>query len=418
MKTFFIKTLGCKSNQYDSQRLRETLLKNGFDEVGTVEEAECLLLNHCGVTAKSVQKARRFLSRCHRENPALIAVVLGCIAKEEGAALSREGLIRAAVPGHDPMAVMKALGVTAKNAVSAADGVSGFSGRTRAFVKIQNGCDASCTYCRIRFYRGKPVSRSAASLFEEVDALCANGFREMVLTGTHIGLYGTDQTGLLDLADLVGELASAFRECRFRLSSLEPREYSGMMPLFQEFDNICPHLHLPLQSGSDAILSQMKRQYTRHTYLDMISQLRNACPGLSISTDVIVGFPGERPSDFSETVSLCKEARYSKVHVFPFSPRPGTPAASMDGVVSKVEKMGRVRELLSVVKGVRAEVMAESVGTVMDVIPESQEGDLFRGMSGSYFPVRFSGGAAAVGKRISVRIDGLETDEFYGVPVE
>jgi len=330
--TFTIRTLGCKANQYDSQLLREDLFRRGFVECQRDGGAAVCIINTCTVTAQSDAKSRQAIRALKRQNPDSCMVVTGCYAHMNPQEVS-------AIPGVDVVAGNPSKETLADRICALLNlpqgftgppppGITFFSGHTRAFVKIQDGCNKRCSYCIVRFARGTNRSRPIPEILTEVEGLVSNGYREIVLTGIHIGSFGMDHGEPESrLPELIESLRGIGGLIRIRLSSIDPNEITeGLIQSLQNSPQVCHHLHVPLQSGSDAILRKMNRDYTRHSYLQTIALLRAALPAVSISADVMVGFPGETDDDFLQTRRVVSEAEFSKVHIFPFSSRPGTPA--------------------------------------------------------------------------------------------
>jgi len=329
---FTIKTLGCKANQYDSQLLREDLLRRGFAECPGEGDADVCIVNTCTVTAQSDAKSRQAIRVLKRQNPSALVVVTGCYAHVNADEVGRMPEVDAVFdnPSKEILAdgICGLLNVAQPLRQPPCSGITFFSGHTRAFVKIQDGCDKNCSYCIVPFARGRSRSRPLAEIRSEIEALVANGYREVVLTGIHIGSFGVEREGDRNrLAELIETLLGIEGLIRVRLSSIDPNEIDhSLIEAIRNSPQVCCHLHIPLQSGSDAILRRMNRGYTRADYLRTVALLKRELPGISITTDVMVGFPGETDSDFGQSREVVLRAEFSKVHIFPFSSRPGTPA--------------------------------------------------------------------------------------------
>ena len=331
--SFTIRTLGCKANQYDSQLLREDLLRRGFVECpGDAEDADVCIVNTCTVTAQSDAKSRQAIRTLKRQNPNARIVVTGCYAHTSPEDVRNTGCVDAVFdnPSKEFLAesICALLNVGKRFTGPPCRRITFFSGHARAFVKIQDGCDKTCSYCIVRLARGRNRSRPIPDIIGEIEALVSNGYREVVLTGIHIGSFGIDHGGHENaLPELIENLRMIQGLTRVRLSSIDPNEINGrLIAAIRCTPQVCRHLHLPLQSGSDAILREMNRHYTRDSYLRTLALLRKESPGISITGDVMVGFPGETEEDFRRTREVVREAEFSKVHIFPFSSRPGTPA--------------------------------------------------------------------------------------------
>ena len=336
MKSVRFVTFGCKANQYDSQVLREALLRRGLEEQD--REAELVVVNTCTVTAEAGRKARQLIRRLNRENPATRVAVTGCLAESEPEVLRD-------LPGVDwvlgngdakrPVNFLRQLGFEADpEELGIPAGITAFAGHTRAFVKIQDGCDKSCAFCIIPSTRGRSRSRGVEELGAEIRGLVEAGHLEVVLCGIHIGHWGLDIG--LTLADLVEHLVALEPRSpegeplpwRLRLSSIEATEVDdrlvGLMAAHPE--RIAPHLHMPMQSGDDDVLRRMNRWYDVETYLGACERIRAGLDRPAFTADILVGFPGESDPEFENTLRTAESAGFARVHVFPFSPRPGTAA--------------------------------------------------------------------------------------------
>jgi threonylcarbamoyladenosine tRNA methylthiotransferase MtaB len=348
MQTFTIITLGCKVNQCESQLLREQLASLGLREAAPGEPADLGIVNTCAVTATAQGKSVRALRKLRREHPRARVAAVGC-----GVSASPERYSEAdiALPQDEKhLTVRKILGRD-----SAIGTTSGFQGHARAFMKIQDGCDSFCSYCIVPHLRGGPRSRPLEEIRREAGAIAANGYRELVLTGIHLGLYGRDLGDGVNLVSVVEMLLKADLFPRLRLSGVEVHEVTDrLIELVTGENALCAHLHIPLQSGSAKVLRDMKRSYTPDEYLGLIEKARKSQPQISVTTDVIVGFPTETATHFEETLEVCRKAGFSRMHVFPYSRREGTTAA-------KKWKSGAVADISARAKTLRA-LAAELAG--------------------------------------------------------
>lgn len=346
MKTVFIKNFGCKVNAFDGQVLADLFLKEGFTFAKTYQSAELVVLNTCSVTEKAEKEVVYFLKRLKREVPGALLAVTGCYAKAAEKKLVEMRLADIVVPHEQKRQLVKIIkeyiesGTTIplKEDMSslASQNVffgTSFASNTRAFIKVQDGCDSFCSYCIVPFARGRSVSVPEDAILEEVRRQMSRGTKEIVLTGVHIGNYGKDiQDGKsYNLSSLMKSILSLEGLCRVRLSSLEITDMTDeLLSCLAEYKNkFCDHLHLPLQSGSPRILKLMNRHYNSEDFLKIVEKFRGVFPKANIGTDVIVGFPGEDDDDFDLTLKLLSKAEISYCHVFPFSVRPGTKAAEM-----------------------------------------------------------------------------------------
>ena len=367
---FFLKTLGCKVNQAESEALGETLATSDWQPAEASETADLCIINTCAVTQKAAMQSRQAVRQAIRANPRAWVVVTGCYAQTEPQALAKiEGLDYIVdQAGKQKLAEMIGRGELTKSprpvifqptpgaapAFAAAKPVPS-AHRTRPFLKIQDGCDAFCTYCIVPYARGRSRSMALSAVLESIAELVAQGVREVVLTGIHLGLYGRDLKpagGLLQLLQAIAGLKSSIR---VRLSSIEPLELTDdLLSLVARSDRFCRHFHIPLQSGDPAILKRMGRPYSPEFFGELVQKIRAMMPDAAIGADVLVGFPGETEAAFANTASLIEGLPVSYLHVFPFSARPGTPATRMEGQVDERTKKARAGTLLVMAADARA----------------------------------------------------------------
>jgi threonylcarbamoyladenosine tRNA methylthiotransferase MtaB len=439
--TFHIMTFGCKVNQYDSQLIRDQLLSAGWTERPRSEEPDVVIVDTCTVTATADGKARRAVRRVARELPQCRIVVTGCMVdrdRDQFADLPgvwkvfnntqkadiADALVAGDKEGTDnlipPKAVQIPHGAAGPKELSCLSlfyrGISGFAGHTRAFVKAQDGCDAYCTYCIVPSVRGAPHSRPMAEVLDETRRL-AEQFKEIVLTGIHIGLY-QDESGS-DLADLVRAVLEQTDVPRLRLSSIGPEEISPkLLDVAASTGRFCPHFHMPLQSGSDSVLKRMNRRYTAGQFLDTLCEIQQRLDRPAISSDVIVGFPGETDEEFAQTVAVCEAAGFSRTHIFPYSDRPGTPASRMpDKCASRVVKH-RKKQLELVASQTALDYTRSFVGRTVEVLAETtraRSGKL-TGYTPRYLRVIFDGPDELQGTLVPVQIISAGPDTLVGTP--
>ncbi|HHT9152857.1 MAG TPA: MiaB/RimO family radical SAM methylthiotransferase [Candidatus Hypogeohydataceae bacterium YC40] len=407
-KTCAFITLGCKVNQYDTQIIREALHRKGYQEVSPEHPAELYVINTCAVTSTSERKSRQEISKAIRRNKGAGVVVTGCYAKADPEALLRIKGVRRVIDKEE-------LCLTLGDGDSHKRGIRQFHDHSRAFLKIEDGCEASCSYCIVPTLRGKVRSRPKETILEEARRLVANGYKEIVLTGVRLSAYGRDLKGdtLLEVAKELHEVNGLYR---IRLSSLEAAEVSeGLIDIAASSDRLCPHFHLPLQSGDDYILKKMNRHYTVGEYLRIIYNIKNKVTFPSFSSDVIVGFPGEGIEHFRNTLEVCREVGFSRIHIFPFSPRRGTPAAQMSGRCSPVEMQERKRELETLARGLALEYKRKFLGKDIEIlVEESPSPGEYSGYSERYIKADFSGQPRTnkvrgqdglIGKMVKVRVE-------------
>ncbi len=385
MTTFFIKTFGCKINQYDSELLKKFLEKKGL-KYSEFINADVVIVNGCSVTANSERKARQFIRKIKRKNPHSKIILTGCYAKR--LFLSKESLNEGikVLDIKDLSSLCKALNLSInKNFYP----IEGLSEHTRTFIKIQEGCDNFCSYCIIPFLRGKPKSRVPADIFRELEKIQNKGIKEIVLSGIHLGKYGYDlKNENVNLSSLLKNILENFDFPRVRLSSIEPMEITDeLIEIVASSDRICKHLHIPLQSGSDIILKKMNRPYTRKDYLSLINKIIKKIPDLGISTDIIVGFPGESESDFYATVDVLKQIDFVRIHIFPYSDRPFTKASKMPNKLHRDIIKKRIKVLKQHAYQSRLRFHSKFIGKKLKILIENYKNLFSYGYSDNYIHV-------------------------------
>lgn len=402
-----IVTLGCPVNQYEGAALEEALLKTGMKPAK--KKADIYVINSCAVTQSAARKSRKAARYARKENPGALIVLAGCycqIEPEEIENLVPEANIIIGTVGRAelPQIILEHLKNSSKKRVLVQKHVRGEKfeemgplssyPRQRPVVKIQEGCNEFCTYCSVIHARGKPRSRNMERVENEVVRLAEAGYREIILAGTHLGIYGTDleNASLPSLLDRLGSLNYPFR---IRLSSLEPMGVTrGLLKSMAANRRICRHLYLPLQSGSNRILQKMGRKYTVEEFLAIVKKARELMPGLSVTTDTIVGFPGEMEQDHLQSMETIRSLKISKLHVFPYSPRKGTPAADYRCQVRPDIKKRRVKEMKSLAKELSLNYHREFLGHRLDILVEkihpSRDFAVGEGFSDNYIFSRFT----------------------------
>ncbi len=344
MKRVKLYTLGCKTNQYETQAIREDLVSSGrFVEAKPIETADLYVVNTCTVTAKADRDSRWRIRHCHKENPLAEIVVTGCLAEMDEDMITPLPGVSYIIKNNSKDKIMQYLLNESPSETTENDtaeytplNISYFKGHTKAFIKIQDGCDNLCSYCKVRLARGKSRSRRAQDIARETEELLKNGFKELVLTGICLGSWGKDLGCGMEIADLLDILERVDKDFRIRLSSIEPNMVSDrLLARIARSKKICHHLHIPLQSGSDRILRSMKRPYTRKEFRKLVMRIKKTVPGIAITTDVMVGFPGETEKDFKETCGLIKEIVPARIHIFSYSRREHTAASKYEGALDK-----------------------------------------------------------------------------------
>jgi len=422
-------TLGCKVNQVDSDTLLHYLTKAGY-ALAEPDHADVVVLNSCTVTAESERKTRQKLRHFRRTNASCILVLTGCAVQvSEDAAmrypeadlilgqrdarnlahyideflLTRQPIIKISSYHRD-----EAFDSSARESIS----------RTRANVKIEDGCDRFCAYCIIPHARGPVRSKPLDALREEVRQLAVQGFREIVLVGINLSAYGSDLG--CDLGDAVLAAAEASRDSalkRIRLGSLEPDSMSDtLLEKLSRCKALCPQFHLSLQSGCDDTLLRMQRRYTTSDYASVVKRLRDIFPGAAITTDIMVGFPGETEAEFEASLLFAKEIGFAKMHVFPFSPRPGTPAATFPEQIVKAEKQRRAKQMLSLAESLNWQFLQSQIGQTLEVLPEEpHSAGGMQGFAANYTPVLLpEAGPEQRNQLVLAQITGVEGDCCVG----
>ena len=409
---FKIVTLGCKVNTYESEMMREKLIASNYEET-LDNNADIVIINTCSVTNMADAKSRKLINYNKRENPNAIMVVCGCSAqnkKEELSSLDVDILI-----GNNGKSDIVNLIEDYKNTnekyinfISSRKlefedmEVEKFTNQTRAYIKIQDGCNNFCAYCIIPFMRGNIRSKEMSKVIEEANTLVNNGHKEIVLTGIDTGSYGKDKN--YDLTDLLNELVKIEGLKRIRLSSIDTFDLDDkFIECLKNNDKICDHLHISLQSGSNKILKLMNRKYTCEEYLNTINKIRSVRPDISITTDVIVGFPQESDEDFNEVLDYVNKVKFSKVHVFPFSKRDGTKASIMDGQIQESVKKSRAKKLIEVSDKLEKEYYSKFLNKELEVLVEENINGKSIGHTSNYIKVEVD--------------DTLNRNEFYKVRI-
>jgi threonylcarbamoyladenosine tRNA methylthiotransferase MtaB len=416
-------TLGCKVNQYESQFVKEAFELNGYREAEGTEAADVCVVNTCTVTMEGDAKSRQWVRRLHQRNPAARIVVMGCYAARDPGAVGRlPGVTRVVADKNLLPGELRDFGVEHWPA-----GITRFDGHQRAFVKVQDGCLLNCTFCIIPSVRPRVSSRPIDEIAREVTELVGGGVQEIVLTGIHLGHYGIDlskgrsKSQWRRLWHLLETLHAIPGDFRIRLSSLEAAEArDDLARTMASLPKVTPHLHLCLQSGSDAILRLMKRRYTSAGFLQRVERLKEMLDQPALTTDIIVGFPGETDADFAATCAVARDVGFSKIHVFSYSPREGTPAAALPDRVPPALVAERREQLRALERELADRYHRGLIGRELDVMVEGEDPDRpghSLGTSCRYAPVSFPGYAPAWrGRRVPVRISGLANGILRGEP--
>lgn len=437
-KTIGFHTLGCKVNQSETEAMTALFLNSGY-QLGEFEEfCDVYVINTCTVTHAGDRKSRQMIRRAKHINPNAIVVVTGCYAQtspDDIAKIEDVDIILGTNKRHEIVDVVEHFDGTRKKLVNLKDSLIDFEEismervirKARAYLKVQEGCEQFCTYCIIPYARGPLRSRSMENTLQEAKRLEEVGFREIILTGIHLGAYGKPSEAEREngaeqqatLADLCEMLLKETSFERIRLSSIEPTEVDDhLLKLFAENRRMCRHLHLPLQSGDDTVLEQMHRPYNTDQYRAELERIRAAVPGIAISTDLMVGFPGETEEFFENSLSFCDEMAFSSMHIFKYSPREGTPAASYSNQVTNEVKEMRSKQMQAIAEKNMLAYMEQYVGTQVDVlIEEESEDGRWLGHTDNYLHVSVDG-SCEKNSLVNVQIDKIDGKLLKGKFIE
>ena len=427
---FSFYTLGCKTNQYETQAMEQLFLSKGH-EIGSFDElCDGYIINTCSVTAVADKKNRAVIRRCRKENPHAVVGVCGCYTQHDADAVRALGVDVLGGSGKRAEFVEMMLRATGeKQHLEHLDKAltrrefeilpaGGLEGRTRAMVKVQDGCVNFCSYCIIPYTRGPVRSAPLYLVVEQAKALADKGYREIVLTGIEIASWGADLPGKPPMSKLVAEICDAVPQIRIRLGSLEPRviteEFCQEM---QKHPNLCPQFHLSMQSGCDTVLARMKRKYDTARYYESVTLLRKFFPNCAITTDMIVAFPGETEEEFQESLSFIQKCGFADMHIFPYSRRPGTPADKMPNQHSNATKEDRSRRAIAVADAMNEAYRKNLMGSVQAVLFEETVGGFDVGHAPNYVKV-YTPAAGRHNQIHTVRITGLYQDGLLGEIVE
>ena len=423
---FAFYTLGCKTNQYETQAMERLLLEKGY-ELGTWEDAcDGYIVNTCSVTAVADKKNRAVIRRCRKNHPDAVIAVCGCYSQHDAEAVRNLGvdviggsvgrqefldLLLEAAQNRQPLeAVDNALRRREFEILPA----GGLQERTRAMLKVQDGCVNFCTYCIIPYTRGPIRSAPVDLAVSQAKELAQRGYREIVITGIEIASWGADLPGKPAMTELIAAICEAVPDIRIRLGSLEPRVITReSCERLAKYPNLCPQFHLSMQSGCDTVLSRMKRKYDTARYYESVALLQEYFPGCAVTTDMIVAFPGETEEEFSQSLAFIQKCGFADMHIFPYSRRPGTPADKMPGQHSNDTKEARSRAAIAVAAEMSRAYRENLVGTVQAVLFEEQEGEFFTGHAPNYVKV-YAQGENLHNEVKMVRITGIHDDGVQG----
>ncbi|MGI9950816.1 tRNA (N(6)-L-threonylcarbamoyladenosine(37)-C(2))-methylthiotransferase MtaB [Moorellaceae bacterium AZ2] len=429
-KRVALASLGCKVNQNELEALKGLFRSAGYQVVPFDTPADVYVVHTCTVTHLSDRKSRQMIRRAVRNNPEAVVAVTGCyaqVAPEEVLSIPGVDVIVGTRDRVRLVELVEEARRTGKviNAVREPEKGEPFEelpvtqvSRARAFLKIQEGCEEYCTYCIVPYARGPLRSRAPQLIVEEVQRLVAAGYQEIVLTGVHTGAYGRDLPGGVDLDQLLRQLLEVPGLGRLRLSSIDPLDFTPeLIRTLTEAEKICPHFHIPLQSGNDFILRRMGRKYTSRQYLELLELLRTRRPRVAITTDIIVGFPGEQEDHFRHTLEVAERAAFARLHAFPYSPRAGTPAATMPDQVPAEIKKERMARLLNLGRRLEENYARSFLGETLDVLVEEKlagDENLWEGHTGNYLTVFFAAPGDWTGRLVPVRLRDWQEGKIRG----
>ncbi len=407
-KTVALETLGCKLNQAETQTLADQFTRAGFQIVDPSQPADVWILNTCSVTHIADRKSRHLLRLARKQNPSALLVATGCYVERVPADLAKIGDVDLLADNHDKLRLVEIisnmLGTSCPVSTSGLTGPGCEGFKTRAMVKIQDGCNDFCTYCVVPFVRGKESSLSPDDIIGQIRNKVDAGYKEIVITGTKLGAYQSED---IRLHRLLERILTETPVTRLRLSSLQPADLTPDFLSLWKDTRMCPHLHMPLQSGSPSVLRRMKRQYTTSNFSKAVSLARQLIPDLAVTTDIIVGFPGESSEEFEESYRFCEQMAFAAIHVFPYSKRPGTRAADISDAIPAQIKKERSAGMLKLSRNATEHFHRQFLGKVIEVLWEDKEDNFWQGLTGNYIRVKASNESYMGNCLKSVRLTGL-----------
>ncbi len=425
MKNVASYALGCKVNQYESEAIAELFEEKGYNIVGIDDIADVYVINTCTVTNFGDKKSRQLIRKVKRQNPEAVVAVVGCYAqtapddvmKIEGVNIvigtkDRKEIVDIVENYHDNKPENHVSGIMHEREFEHLK-IHKLKNRTRAYLKIQDGCSQFCSYCIIPYARGPIRSRDPEDIMEEVRVLADNGFKEIVLTGIHVASYGKDIKNI-DLLGIIKKVHEVSGIERIRFSSIEPNIITEeFVSEIVKLSKVCHHFHLSLQSGCDKTLKAMNRKYTTERYYDAVCTLRKYMPDVAITTDIIVGFPGETEEDFKESCDFAEKVGFSKIHVFPYSPKKGTPAAERKDQLLNSVKQERSRKLIAISDKMCQDFMEKYIGENVEVLFERNvKKDIYEGHTGNYIKVLAKSEKNISNEILDVKVSGIEGEDL------
>ena len=425
-------TLGCRVNSYESEAMAEKFIKEGYEVVSFDEFSDVYVINTCTVTNMGDKKSRQMIGRARRHNPEAIIAVVGCysqIASDEIAQIEGVDVVLGSRNKGDIVHWVNRAREESKQVVEVKDvlkdnkfeelAINEYQDKTRAFLKIQDGCNRFCSYCLIPFARGGVCSKEPEQILKEVKELSKNGFKEIILSGVHTASYGVDLEGNWDLVKILEEINKIEGIERIRIGSIDPTFFTeGVIERVCNLEKMCPHFHLSLQSGCDVTLRRMNRKYTAQEYKDVVESLRKHMKDVSITTDIIAGFPGESNGEFEATYEFLKEIKLSKMHIFKYSKRSGTKAAEMPFQVDGLIKEERSKKLIELNNTLEVEFMEKFIGREMRVLYEeaiSGKENTYVGYTENYIKVITESEENIEGKILPTKLVSVEKENMVGI---
>ena len=423
---FAFYTLGCKTNQYETQAMERLLTAQGHEVCHFEEHCDGYIVNTCSVTAVADKKNRAIIRRCRREHPDAIIGVCGCYSQHDaeavralgvdviGGSARRQEFVDMMLTALEKRTPLEDLDIALRRRDFEILPAGGLSERTRAMLKVQDGCVNFCTYCIIPYTRGPIRSASLETAAEQARELGRRGYREIVITGIEIASWGADLPGKPEPSLMIETVANAVPQLRIRLGSLEPRivteEFCQRM---KALPNLCPQFHLSMQSGCDTVLARMRRKYDTARYYESVELLNRHFPGCAITTDMIVAFPGETEEEFQQSLQFIQKCRFADMHIFPYSRRPGTPADKMPGQLGNAVKEQRSREAIAIADAMNREYRQALIGSVQEVLFEEADGEFFAGHAPNYVKV-YAHGENLHNQVMNVRVTEVYKDGICG----
>ena len=428
-------TMGCKVNQYDTQSMRETLVRNGYAIVDDAEPADLYLINTCTVTNAADQKARQAVRKAIRQNPGAEVLVTGCYAESDRKAIEKIPGVSNVFGNREkadfqtylnkhhtdvPLQIQPIQHDAIREHARFSRGVSNAGQRTRALIKVQDGCSAFCTYCIIPYVRGRMTSRPLSDIADEAQRIADSGIKEIVITGVHLGAYGQDTGRDKNIADIIEHIHEITGIERIRFSSIEPMYFPDILSERMAVLPKCmPHFHIPIQAGSDKVLRDMRRRYTTAQFTHLVENLRSSfTDDVGITTDIMVGFPGETDADFKESLKFVEQIGFSQLHVFRYSPRKGTPAATYPDQVPPEVSANRSRDMINLGNELSNTFRKNMLGKSKSVlVEESREGKRkqLAGFTDNYLRVLIDVPDSAINQVLNVQLSSSDNDFIYGI---